>query len=155
MAAVTDGFTDPQRYRHQVDNQRAPQAEGNRYRQAVFNQLQHRSAAKQAIAKIKTQIVAEHLKVAFVNGFIEAVAVGDFGNHFRIEPTAAAIMAFTDIANAGTRMTGAHTAISCAGQPATVAELHGGDRLIDRTAWRNLHDKKIDGDDGPERRDHQ
>ena len=67
---------DPQRYRHQVDNQRAPQAEGNRYRQAVFNQLQHRSAAKQAIAKIKTQMVAEHLKVAFVNGFIEAVAVG-------------------------------------------------------------------------------
>ena len=107
-----DGFADAERNRDQIDNQRTPQPQGDGDRHAVFDQLQDRRAAKKAVAKIEAQIVAEHFQVAFVERFIKAVAVGDFGNHFRIEPAAAAIMTFADVADAGPGMAGGHTAFS-------------------------------------------
>ena len=70
--------------RHQIDNQRAPQSEGDGNRQTVFNQRQHRGAAKQAIAKIKADVVPEHFEVTFVDRLIKTVAMSDLSDHFWI-----------------------------------------------------------------------
>lgn len=116
-AAVADRFADAQRNGDQIDNQRAPQPEAHRDRQAVFNQLQHGGAAKQAVAEIKAQIIAQHLQIAFVQRFIEAVAVGDLGDDFRVEAAPAAIVTLADIACAGAGMAGAHPAVASPGIP--------------------------------------
>ncbi|MNW07075.1 hypothetical protein D3C71_2036080 [compost metagenome] len=77
-------FADPKRNRHQVDNQRPPQSEGDRHRQAVFDELNYRGAAEQAVAEIEADVVPEHFEIALVNGFVETVAVGDLSDHLRI-----------------------------------------------------------------------
>ena len=81
---------------------------------------------------------------------IKAVAVGYLGNHLRVQPAPAAIVPIADVADPGTRMAGGHAAISGAGQAAAVAELNRRNRLIDRTAGRDLHNKKVNGDNRPQ-----
>ncbi len=75
--------------------------------------------------------------------FVEAVAMGDLRDHLRIESPAAAIMAVADIADAGLRMTGANAFAAGAGQRAAPAKFNRGNRLIDRAAGSDLHDKKL------------
>ena len=84
-AAVVDGLADAERDRHQVDDQRAPKAQRDGDRQALADQLHHRSAAKQAVAEVEAHIVPQHGEVAFVQRFVEAVAFCDLGDHLRIQ----------------------------------------------------------------------
>ena len=51
-------------------------------------------------------------------------------------------------------MAGAHSAVPGTRHPAMLTKLYGGNGLIDRAARRDLHNKKINGDDGPQSGDH-
>ena len=81
--------------------------------------------------------------------------MGDLGDHLRIQTASAAIMAFADIPHAGSRMARAHAFTAPAGHAAAVAKFNGGNRLIDRPSGGDLHDKKVNRDDGPQGGDDQ
>ncbi len=152
-AAVVDGLADAERDRHQIDDQRAPKAQRDGDRQALANQLHHRSAAKQAVAEVEAHIVPQHGEVAFVQRFVEAVPLGDLGDHLRIQAARTAILSVAcRDARPGMAQAFADTA---AAKTAAVPQLDGGDGLIHRATGRDLHDKKVDGDDRPQRGDHQ
>lgn len=85
--------------------------------------------------------------------FIEAVTLGDLGDHLRIQTARTAVLA---VASRDARSGMAQAfADAAAAKTAAVPQLNGGDGLIDRAAGGNLHDKKVDGDDRPQRGDHQ
>ena len=86
--------------------------------------------------------------------FVEAVAVGDLGDDFRIEAAPPAIVPLADIAGAGAGMAGAHPAVAGAWHSAVLTKFDGGDGLVDRAAGGDLHNKKVNGDDGPQGGDH-
>ncbi|MNV95288.1 hypothetical protein D3C71_1901660 [compost metagenome] len=56
--------------------------------------------------------------------------------------------------NASARMPQA-VACSAAAEAAALAHFDSGDGLIDRATGRNLHDKKVNGDDRPQGGDNQ
>ena len=85
---------------------------------------------------------------------VKAVAVGDLGDDFRIKAPPTAIVPLADVPCAGAGMAGAHPAVAGTRHPAVLTKFDGGDGLIDRAAGCDLHNKKVNSDDGPQGGDH-
>ncbi len=53
-----------------------------------------RRTAKQAVTKVKAQVVSQQAnrKIALPDGFVETVTLFNFGDHFRVQTTCAAIL---------------------------------------------------------------
>ena len=144
-AAVAHRLGDAERDGDAVHQQRGPQAERDRHRHLLQDQLQHGLVAEEAAAEVEAQVAAEHLDEARQRRLVEAEHLADVGDDVRVEAARAAIGA----AAADLRCAGAETG----GEVALAAQF--GDHLLDRAAGRELHDREVDGDDAEQRRDHQ
>lgn len=86
--------------------------------------------------------------------FIKAVAAGNFGDYLRIQPPRAAILIIPQLAAVQGLRAGQGIAMAAA-KAGRLSKLDGGNRLIHRPARRNLYDKEIERDNGPQRGDYQ
>ncbi|SAJ20330.1 Uncharacterised protein [Enterobacter cloacae] len=80
--------------------------------------------------------------------------MGDLGDHLRIQSATAPVVAFADVAHARPGMAGPHSFTAAARHAASVTKFYCRNCLVHRTAGGDLDDKKVNGNDGPQRRDH-
>lgn len=69
-----------------------------------------------------------------MDGLIEAIAMGNFCNDFRIKATPTTIVAIAEITHTGLRVAGLHPSVTCAGQGAAIAKFNIGNGLINRSS---------------------
>jgi len=137
--AIPNRLANTERNRHQVADQRGPEAEGDRHRQLLDDQVDHPLVAVKALAKIKQQIVAQHLQKALVGRLVEAVEPFDLRDQGRVQPLCATVAAiFATRGDVGL-------------DPAAdaVARVHAnplevGDGLLHRAAGGELNQKKVE-----------
>src|SRR3984885_11299878 len=89
--AVAHRLADAERDRNQVAQQRHPDAERDRDRQLLLDQLDHGDVAKIALAEIKAQIVTEHDEKSLIGRLVEAELLFQAFDEFGGEPLGAAI----------------------------------------------------------------
>jgi hypothetical protein len=89
-AAVAHRLANAQRDRHQVGDQRGPQAERNGHRHFFQDQVGDGGAAKEAVAEVQPRVALEHQPQAFRCGLVEAVLFFDVLDQFRVQATAGA-----------------------------------------------------------------
>ena len=140
-AAMAHGLAYAQRDRHQVGDQRGPQAEGNRDGHLFQDQVSYRCASEETVAKVQLGIVLEHQPQAFRRGFVEAVLFLDVLDQLRVQ------------AAAGSRAADAFA--GCAGYTTATNALQVSDGLFHRPAGRGLHDHEVHQQDDHQRRDDQ
>ena len=144
-AAVAHRLGDAERDGDQIDQQRGPQAERDRHRHLLQDELQHRLVAEEAAAEVEAQIAADHVEEARQRRLVEAEHLLDVGDDVRIEAARAAIA--SGAAEFGRRGAEPRRQVALAAQ--------FGDHLLHRAAGRELDDREVDGDDAEQRRDHQ
>ncbi|MNN20306.1 hypothetical protein D3C81_1335790 [compost metagenome] len=139
--AVAHRLADPQRNRHQVGDQRGPEAERQGHRHLLQDQVGNLGAAKEAGTEVQPGILAEHQPQAFRRGLVEAVLALDVFQQLGVQAAAGA--------RAGVQGFGA-------GPGRTAANaLQARNRLLDRAARRGLDDDEIDQQDDQQGRDDQ
>src|SRR5690606_14835995 len=89
--AVLHRLADAERDRDQIGNQRDPQAERDRYRHFLQDQVDHGNVAEIALAEIEAGIVPNHQAEALERWLVEAELLLQLGDEFGIEPLRAAI----------------------------------------------------------------
>ena len=105
-----------------------------------------RLAAEEAAAEVEAQVVAQHIEETRQRRLVEAKQLSDVGDHVRVQPPRAAIIAGTG---------GLHSAAGHALHAGAAMALQLGDHLLDRAAGCELHYDEVDGDDAEQRGDHQ
>ena len=123
----------------EVGQERDPQAERDRHRHLLEDQVDHRDVAEIALAEIEADIVPQHQAEALERRLVEAELLFELGDEFGVEPLCAAVFgrAFAAFAEARRRRA---VAAAAADAVAGVAALAGqlGDDLLDRAARREL-----------------
>ena len=154
--AVAHRLADAERNRDRIGDEGHPQAERDRDRQLLLDELQHRRVAVVALAEIEGRVVARQDPEALPRRLVEAVLLLELLDEFRIEALRAAI-ARGDVA-AGLRRAAAPICAAPAAEArgrALVGALQLRDRALDRAARHELHDGEGNGHDPEDRRDHQ
>ena len=149
--AVLDRLADAERDRHEIGEQRRPQPDRDRHRQAVLDQADDAAVLEKAVAEIEHQIVLHHQFEAFERRLVEPVLVNELGDQRRVDALRAAVFA-VDI-GLRRRDLGAAAGDPRGGADHVAFEL--GDHLLHRAARRRLHDDEIDHHDREQGRDHQ
>jgi len=147
MAAMPGGLGDPQRDRHQVHDQRAPQPEGNGHRHFFLDEVDDLGIAEEAVAKIQRGVVLHHDPQAFRRRLVEAVHLLDFLDQRRVQALGATVAAGTGHRDFGS------AAGDAAGGAFKAFEL--GDHLLDRATGGGLDDDEVDQQDPEQRGDDQ
>lgn len=89
--AVLDRLADAERDRDQIGDQRDPQAERDRHRHLLKDQVDHRDVAEIAVAEVEAGIVPQHLAEAFERRLVEAELLFQPGDELGIESLRAPI----------------------------------------------------------------
>jgi hypothetical protein len=89
--AVADRLGHAQGDRHEVDDERAPEAERDRHGHLLDHQGQHRAIAEEALAEIEDGVALEHLPEAHVRGLVESVELLQLLDEPRVEAARAAV----------------------------------------------------------------
>ena len=84
--SVSHRFADAERDADKINGKGAPDPEGNRNRHLFQNQVRDFPVPEKTFAKIKNEVVPEHLQETDMNRFIESVHSLDFLNQLWIEP---------------------------------------------------------------------
>ena len=152
--AVADRLGHAERDRHEVDDQRAPEAEGDRHRHLLDHQCQHRAIAEEALAEVEDGVALEHLPEAHVRGLVEAVELLQLLDEPRVEAARAAVPGRGAAVGrpAGLR----HVAPAVAGHARggiAARALQARDHRLDGAARGDLHDGEVQREDAEERRD--
>ncbi len=134
-------LADAERDRDQVGEQRDPQAERDRHRHLLEDQVEHRDVAEIAVAEIEAGIVPQHLAEALERRLVEAELLLELGDEFRVETLRAAVFRRAFAATVGAAAA-AGIAAAAGNAVGGVAALAGqlGDDLLDRAAGRELDD---------------
>ena len=90
--AVGHRLTNPERDRDRVGQQQQPDAERDRHRQLLLDQLQHAHVAEIALAEIEPQIVPQHQREAFMRRLVEAELLFQLCDKSGVEALRAAIL---------------------------------------------------------------
>src|SRR5262249_61946514 len=119
--------------------EREPDAERNRDRQFLLDELQNGSVAKVALAEIKTQIIPHHEKEALVGRLVEAELLLQSLDEFGVEALRAAILGAHRVGCAGAARLAARAEIAARGAGdargrARVGAGELGDDALDRPA---------------------
>src|SRR6185437_1141952 len=130
--------------------ERRPKAERDRYRQLLRDEPDHRLALIEAGAEIEAQIVLQHYPEALRRRLVEAVELVELLDEIGAETARTAVLI-----GGGCGAAQLAAAAGDLAQARTLRAAQLGDELIDRPAWRRLHDHEIHEDDGKERRHHQ
>ncbi|MCY1438478.1 hypothetical protein D9M71_546800 [compost metagenome] len=150
VAAVPHRLGDAQRDRHQVHDQRAPQAERDGHRHLLDDQLGDRSVAEEALPEVEVQVVLDHDPEALAGRLVEAVHALDLLDQFGIQTLGTTI----GIAGRGDLGPAAGDAPGGAASGGIEAfEL--GDHLLHRTTGGGLDDDEVDQQDAEQGRDDQ
>src|SRR5262249_13763032 len=106
--AVADGFGDAEGNRHEVDQERRPEAERDGHGEPIADQLDDGRVTEEAMTEVEPCIALYHLEEADVGGLVEAVELLDLADELRVAPARAPVLAV-----AGSRLT-----LAGAGAPA-------------------------------------
>ena len=139
-------FADAERNRDGVGDQRHPQAQRDRHRHALEDQLEHARIAEIALAEIEAGIVPDHQAEALIGRLVEAELLFEAGDELRIETLRAAVFR----GHRGFAARHALLVVAAAGEIAAASAELGrgadigagelGDQPLNRAAWRELHD---------------
>src|SRR5262249_35667222 len=88
---VGDGLTDTERNSDQVTEQGHPDAERDRDRQLLLDELDHRGVAEIALAEVEGRVVADHQEETLVGRLVEAELLLKVLDEFRIEALRTAV----------------------------------------------------------------
>src|SRR5690606_21379256 len=136
--AVADGLADAQRDGEQIGSEVGPQAEENRHRHPLDDQINNTEITEEAVAEIEGQVALDHEPEALMGRLVEAVHALDLGDDLRIQPLGAAVAA----AAGDLRV---HAAGNTAGGALEALEV--GDHLFHRAARGGLDDQEVDQQD--------
>src|SRR5262249_9125752 len=139
--AVHDCLADTERDRNGVGEKGHPQAERNRHRHLLADQLDDADVAEIAVTKIEAEVVPQHQAEALIPWLVEAELLLEPLDEFRIEALRAAIARADDVAArllAGVRpLEIAAAARNARGRRhVTAGQLR--DHALDRSAGREL-----------------
>ena len=158
--AVVDRLADAERDRDQIGEQRHPDAERDRHRQLLLDQLQHADVAEIALAEIEADVIPQHDAEALVGRLVEAELLFQLLDEFRIEPLRAAVFRGHRV-DARAALRHAAAAEIAAGRAGNARGRAGigagelGDHLLDRPAGRELHHDERHQHDAEHGRDHE
>src|SRR5262249_36290562 len=91
LRAVLDRLADAERDRDQVGQERQPDAERNRDRQLLLDELKNGGVAKIALAEIEPRVVPQHQEKALVGRLVEAELLLQALDEFGVEALRAAV----------------------------------------------------------------
>src|SRR5207245_10540696 len=132
---------DAERYRDQVDEKEGPQAEADRHRQLLLDQLPDVLVVEEASPEVEARELAEHLHEALVRRLVETVELLDLVDLLRVDALPAAVAG-----ESGRRPGGAAAGFAAAAFTALELRHH----LLDRAAGHELDDAVRDEQDPEE-----
>src|SRR5215475_1284149 len=91
MRAVLDRLADAERDRDQIGQEREPDAERNRDRQLLLDELENGGVAKIALAEIEARVIPHHDEETLVGRLVEAELLLEALDEFGVEALRAAI----------------------------------------------------------------
>ncbi len=89
--ALLDRLAHAERDRDRVGEQRHPQAERDRHRHLLADQLEHADVAEVALAEIEARVVPQHQAEALQRRLVEAELLLELLDELRVEPLRAAV----------------------------------------------------------------
>src|SRR5690606_12778377 len=133
--AVADRLADAERDRDRVGKQRRPQAERDRHRHLLEDEVDDADRAEIALAEVEGQVVAEHDEETLMRGLVEAELALELLDESGRQTLGAAVLA------AATPAAG----VAGAGDPVERPglALDPGDHLLDRTARHELDEDEV------------
>src|SRR5262249_62370149 len=90
---VAHRLGDAERDGYEVDDERRPQAERDRDRQPVHDQLDHGAVTEEALSEVEHDIAPHHLDEALVGRLVEAIELLELSDELGIEAAGPAILA--------------------------------------------------------------
>jgi len=129
---------------HTSKRERHPDAERDRDRQLLLDQLQHADVAEIAFPEIEADVVPQHQAEALIGRLVEAELLFQLFDEFGIEPLRAAVFRRHGV-DARSALRQAAVAEVAAGRSGNARGRAGvgagelGDHLLDRAARRKLH----------------
>ncbi len=137
---VANGFGDPQRNGHQINDQRRPYAQRNRNGHFFSDQTDNGLIAVKTLAEIELQIVLHHRNEPFAERLIKAETLFEFFDQLRVETLRAAIF--------GRHGSDGFSGIAArrSGNPRRRLRVCGtelGRHIFDRSSRRQLNEKEI------------
>src|SRR5262249_25817804 len=137
--AVLHRLADAERYRDQIGQKRQPEAERDRDRQLLLDELDDADGAEIALAEIEARVIPDHQQQACGRRLVEAELLLQLLDEIRVEPLRAAIFRIDGVAagadlsrRALREITAARNARAAAGVGAR--ELRND--AFDRATWR-------------------
>src|SRR5207244_8787875 len=160
LRAVLDRLANAERDRNQIGQEREPDAERDRDRQLLLDELENGGVAKIALAEVEARIIPQHDEEALVGRLVEAELLLQALDEFGIEALRTAIFRGHRIDRDGAAglAAGAKIAAGAAGDARGRAGIGAGElrnHALDWPAGRELHHHERHQHDAEQRRDHE